>query len=65
MDRVTVSVGGLPLGGPDCPAYEELGALVATAKRNLKSRGGDCIALFDGWTAGAPELTQRVAQDGG
>lgn len=61
VDRVTVSVGGLPLGGPDGPAYEELGALVATAKRNLKSRGGDCIALFDGWTTGGSEVAGMVA----
>lgn len=61
VDRVTVSVGGLPLGGPEGPAYEELGALVATAKRNLKARGGDCIALFDGLTTGGPEFPRLVA----
>jgi len=51
IDRVTVSLGGVPLAGAEEIPYEEIGAMVARVKHGLKASGGDRFAVFESWAA--------------
>lgn len=46
LDRLTVSIGGGPLAELHDRAYEDLGLVVAAAKRSLKEAGGDCFVVY-------------------
>ncbi len=63
IDRVTVSVGGVPLAGAEELPYEEIAAMVARVKHGLKVSGGDRFAVFESWAAfeDAPRIQSRVA----